>query len=63
MHGDCTPQCMAMKLLVFGAILILVRLYTAWDIWVVLGALLVIKGLLLFIMPNCACNTKEPKKK
>ncbi len=62
MHGDCTPQCMAMKLLVFGVILILVRLYTQWDIWVVLGTLLVIKAILLLIMPKCCCQ-KEPKKK
>jgi len=63
MHGDCTPQCTAMKFLVFGAILILVRLYTQWDIWVVLGALLIVKGLLLFIMPKCCCQAEAPKKK
>jgi len=63
MHGDCSPQCMAMKLLVLGVILVLVRLYTQWDIWVVLGALLIVKGFLLLIMPKCTCQTKEPKKK
>ena len=60
---DCTTQFKAMKMLVFGVILILVRLYTLWDIWVVLGTLLVIKGVLLLIMPNCKCQTKPKKKK
>lgn len=63
MHGDGAPQYMAMKLLVLGVILILVRLYTQWDIWVVLGVLLIVKGLLLFMIPKCACQTKKPKKK
>ncbi|MBL7054972.1 hypothetical protein ISS05_04410 [Candidatus Woesearchaeota archaeon] len=61
MH-DCTPKCMAAKLLVLGAVLILVRLYTAWDIWVVIGTLLVIKALVIFIMPSCGCQKKERKK-
>lgn len=32
MDGCCTPKCMAMKLLVFGVVLILVRMYTEGDI-------------------------------
>ena len=60
---ECTPRCMAMKLLVMGIVLILVRLYTAWDIWIVIGALLVVKGVLLFMMPVCRCNAKPTKKK
>jgi len=60
---DCTPRCWAMKLLVLGIVLILVRMYTAWDIWVVLGVLLIVKGILMFIMPRCACQTKPKSKK
>jgi len=51
-----------MKLLVAGLILVLVRNYTNWDMWIVVGALLIIKAVILFIMPNCCCNTKAKKK-
>jgi len=58
----CTPQCKAMKLLVFGIILVLVRYFKAgWDIWLVIGVLLIIKGLLKLIMPTCCCHKKEKK--
>ncbi|MBU0461133.1 MAG: hypothetical protein KJ574_00960 [Nanoarchaeota archaeon] len=57
----CTPQCTAMKLLVFGIVLILVRMYTTWDIWIVIGALLIIKAIMLFIMPICPCIKGKKK--
>jgi hypothetical protein len=60
---ECQPKCMAVKLLIIGLILILVRLYTAWDIWVVLGAILIVKAVVLFFMPKCSCNIKTKKKK
>jgi len=60
---DCTPKCWAMKLLVLGIVLILVRIYTAWDIWVVLGVILIIKGFLVMIMPKCCCQVKPKFKK
>lgn len=63
MDNCCTPRCVATKLLVMGVILILVRLYTAWDIWVVIGVLLIIKAIIMFFMPVCACETKPKKKK
>ncbi|HJN57288.1 MAG: hypothetical protein QF436_00490 [Candidatus Woesearchaeota archaeon] len=63
-EGLCR-KCCALKLIVFGAILILVRLYKpTWDIWVVLGSLFAIKGLLILIKPDgCGCNDKPAKKK
>ncbi len=56
---QCKPQCMASKVLVVGILLILVRMYTVWDIWVVIGALLIVKGLWLFAMPVCPCTKKK----
>ncbi|MFH1182318.1 MAG: hypothetical protein V1702_05135 [Candidatus Woesearchaeota archaeon] len=56
-------QCIACKLLVLGIVLILVRLYTSWDMWVVIGTLAVIKGILLFMMPVCPCGTKAKGRK
>jgi len=47
----CNPKMMALKMLILGIILILVRLYTSWDIWVVLGVIVAIKGLIMLIMP------------
>ena len=58
---ECVPQCIATKMLLFGIILIAVRLYTSWDIWVVLGTLLIIKAIITYIMPVCACTTKKKK--
>jgi len=55
----CTPKCMAMKFLVLGIILLLVRYYTTWDMWIVFGALLIIKAVILFVMPVCKCNVKK----
>ncbi len=62
MGCNCTPRCMAAKLLVLGIILILIRMYTTWDMWIVIGALLVIKAVLIFFMPVCGCQTKKKKK-
>ena len=58
----------ACGMLLFGIVLILVRLYKpSWDIWLVLGVLLVIKGLIHCTMSKCCCKAKAtvkaPKKK
>jgi len=50
----------AMCMIVAGIVLILVRMYTAWDIWVVLGALAIIKGIMIKMMPNC-CSIKKKR--
>jgi len=62
----CNPRSFALKLLIVGIVLVLVRLYTEWDIWVVLGVILIIKAILLFVMPRSDCdmpNVKTKKKK
>jgi hypothetical protein len=53
-HG----KMIAIKLFIAGLILILARLYTVWDMWIVVGALLIIGGLAMFIIPMC-----HPQKK
>jgi len=59
---ECIPQCKALKLLVIGIVLVLARLYTAWDIWVVIGTILVIKAIILLIRPICPCNKAKKKR-
>jgi hypothetical protein len=60
---ECTTQCKAGKMLVFGIILVLVRMFTDWDIWLVIGVLLIVKALSLFLMPKCMCQTKIKRGK
>jgi len=60
---ECTTQCKAAKMLVFGIILVLVRMFTAWDIWLVIGVLLIIKAVSMFLMPKCRCQTKTKRGK
>ena len=63
MNECCNPKCWATKLLVAGIILILIRFYTVWDIWIVIGVFMIIKAIMMFIMPTCICQTKSSKKK
>jgi len=56
------PKHKGLKLLILGIVLVLVRLYTLWDMWVVIGTLLIIMGLLKLLMPSKCC-TKAPAAK
>lgn len=51
MENCCNPKLMALKLIILGLILVLVRLYTTWDIWIVIGIIVIIKALIMLIMP------------
>ena len=55
MHGKGMGLCM----LVLGIIFILIPFYTDWNIFIVLGVLMIIKALMMFVMPMC-CKDKKP---
>lgn len=61
--GEMCNKCWSIKWIVLGIILILVRLYTAWDIWIVLGALLVLKGICKLVKPTCPHIEVKPSEK
>ena len=56
---DCTPQCKGIKLLVFGGIIVLARLFTNWDMWLVAGILVGIMGIKMLVMPKCKCQEQK----
>jgi len=52
MEHCCSPKLMALKLIILGLVLVLVRyFYPTWDIWIVLGVIVIIKALLILVMP------------
>ena len=58
--GDCcghTSKCHGTMLLIVGAVLVANQKWFKWDIWVVIGVLLVVKGLVKMAMPVCACQS------
>jgi membrane-bound ClpP family serine protease len=60
----CNPKMWALKLFIAGIILILVRLYTGWDIWVVIGVLMIIKAIVMFFISHkCDGDFKAKKRK
>jgi hypothetical protein len=52
----CTPQCLGVKLLIVGILVILNARYVWFDWGTFVGGLIGIKGLLLLIMPDCICK-------
>jgi hypothetical protein len=59
MEECCSHKVWGWKLLVLGLVIILVRLCTAWDIWVVLGVIVAIKGLWMLL---AHMNHERPAK-
>ena len=61
--GIC-GKCRAAKFIVLGLILVANQWWFKWDIWVVIGVLLIIKGLMKLAMPSCGhCKSEAPAKK
>lgn len=64
MENCCTPKCKSMKLLIMGIVIILLDKYTQWDLWLVVGVLLILKAVLVLFMPKCPyCSPKESNSK
>jgi len=62
--GSVCAKCHSGQLVVFGVILIVNQLYLGWDMWILLGGLIVLKGLLKMAKPTCPhCETAAPAKK
>ncbi|MEK6891744.1 MAG: hypothetical protein AABX25_01030 [Nanoarchaeota archaeon] len=62
--GVCS-KCWGSKWIVFGLILVANQMWFKWDVWVVVGALLILKGVMKLAMPSgCGhCATGMPAKK
>jgi len=73
MQADCKcgvcGKCRATKLLIGGIVLFIATWYAkstgnVYLIWYTLAALLVLKALMKFAIPNCPhCSVEMPKKK
>jgi len=63
-HDGYCAKCHGAKWVVFGLILIVNQLYLKFDIWVVLGVLIVLKGIMKLAMPSCShCQPSMTMKK
>ena len=64
-HDGLCGKCHAAKWIVLGLILVLVRwYYPQWDIVVVIGVLVLLKGIMKLAMPSCShCKPSMAKGK
>lgn len=61
-HDGVCAKCWSAKYIVLGLVLIANQYWLKWDIWVVIGALLVLKGIVKMAMPMCGHCQPEMKK-
>lgn len=55
---DCVPQCIGMKMLILGILIVLNATYGWFDWGTFVGGIIGIKGILMLIMPVCPCGKK-----
>ena len=60
--GGVCSKCWGVKLIVLGAILIANQLWFKWSWWVLIGALLILKGIMKLAMPM-GCGHCQPEMK
>ena len=61
---ESCDKCFGLCMLIVGIVFILARLYTTWDIWVVIGVILIVKGILITVKIACPhCQVKPAAKK
>jgi len=52
-HGGYCAKCWSGMLIVIGLILIANQYWLKWDPWIVVGGLIVLKGLMKMVKPYC----------
>jgi len=61
--GGVCGKCHAGMAIVIGLILVINQLYVEWDIWVVVGVLIILKGIMKIVKPTCGHCEEAPAKK
>jgi len=56
---ECTPQCMGVKKIIVGVLIILNAKYAWFDWGTFIGGLIVLIGLIKMINPECPCCSKK----
>ena len=63
-HDGVCAKCWGVKYLVVGIVLVANQWWFKWDIWVVIGVLLILKGVIKLAMPACGhCQPSMAMKK
>ena len=55
-----TPQCHGIMAIILGVLLIANQKWLRWDIWVFIGSLVILKGVIKMAMPSCGCQKNMP---
>ncbi|HLG23636.1 MAG TPA: hypothetical protein VI564_01765 [Candidatus Nanoarchaeia archaeon] len=64
-NGGVCSKCWGWKFVIVGLIFIANELWFFWNVWILIGVLLVLKGVMKLAMPSCGhcCKPAMPEKK